>query len=108
MKYFGTKNHSDQLNHENSTYFQHLVLHFQTEMGKNEKWIDPYDSLGLKIFTVIVYIVEILASIVMLAFVAYETGGYAGHYRTVINQLLSCLYGAVSRLFWWDFLATFG
>ena len=43
----------------------------------------------------IVYVVEVLASVIMLAFVAYETGGYAGHYRTVINQLLSCLYGAV-------------
>ena len=34
----------------------------------------------------------------MLYFVAYETGGSAGHFRTVINQLLSFLYGAV-RMF---------
>ena len=88
MEHFGSK--------DNLTDFQHLFLHFQTETEKIEKWIDPYDSLALKVLTVIVYIVEILASIVMLAFVAYETGGYAGHYRTVINQLLSCLYGAVS------------
>ena len=107
MEYFGIKNNSYSLIHENSTDIQHLVLYFQSEM-EIEKWIDPYDSMGLKLFTVIVYVVEVLASVIMLAFVAYETGGYAGHYRTVINQLLSCLYGAVSRLFWWDFLATFG
>ena len=31
----------------------------------------------------------------MLAFVVYETNGLAGHYRTLINQLLSYHYGAV-------------
>ena len=40
-------------------------------------------------------LIEVLASIVLLFFVAYETGGDAGHYRTVINQLLSCFYGGV-------------
>ena len=60
-----------------------------------EEWIDPFDSTVLKVLTVIVYIVEILASIIMMAFVSYETGGYAGHYRTAINQLLSCGYGGV-------------
>ena len=37
-----------------------------------------------------------MASLVMLAFVAFETQGFAGHYRTLINQLLSYLYGGVS------------
>ena len=50
---------------------------------------------SFKKVTCIVYIVEILASIIMLAFVSYETGGDAGHYRTAINQLLSCGYGGV-------------
>ena len=31
----------------------------------------------------------------MLIFVSYETKGLFGHYRTVINQLLSFAYGAV-------------
>ena len=60
-----------------------------------EEWIDPFDSTVLKVLTVVVYIVEILASTIMMAFVSYETGGYAGHYRTAINQLLSYGYGGV-------------
>ena len=61
-----------------------------------EQWNDPFDSMGLKIVTIIVYAVEIFASLIMLAFVNYETRGLFGHYRTLINQLLSYLYGGVS------------
>ena len=60
------------------------------------KWVDPFDSIFLKLLTVIVYIIEILSSAILLTFVVYETKGYAGHYRTVMNQLLSYGYGAVS------------
>ena len=62
------------------------------------EWVDPFDSIFLKLLTVIVYIIEILASTILLTFVIYETRGYAGHYRTVINQILSCGYGAVRKL----------
>ena len=62
-------------------------------------WRDPFDSIWLKLITVVVYILEVAASIVMFTFVSYETQGYAGHYRTMINQFLSYLYGAVSLLF---------
>ena len=58
--------------------------------------LDLYDSIWLKLITISVYIVEVIASMVMVAFVTFETQGYAGHYRTLINQLLSYLYGAVS------------
>ena len=46
--------------------------------------------------TIIVYLLELWAATVMLIFVVYETKGLFGHYRTVINQLLSYVYGAVS------------
>ena len=58
--------------------------------------LDPYDSIWLKLLTILVYFIEVVASIVMLAFVSYEAQGLAGHYRTLINQLLSYLYGGVS------------
>ena len=58
--------------------------------------VDPYDSTWLKLITILVYVVEVIASMVMVAFVAFETQGLAGHYRTLINQLLSYLYGGVS------------
>ena len=62
-------------------------------------WMDPFDSIWLKLITVVVYILEVAASMVMFTFVRYETQGCAGHYRTIINQFLSYLYGAVSLLF---------
>ena len=58
--------------------------------------LDPYNSIWLKLLTILVYFIEVIASIIMLAFVSYETQGLAGHYRTLINQLLSYLYGGVS------------
>ena len=48
------------------------------QSGKNlniEKWADPYDSDLLKFVTVLIYFVNVLASIVMVAFVVYETRG---------------------------------
>ena len=69
------------------------------ELEVIEEWIDPFYSTTLRLITVIVYIIEVLASIPMLYFVAYETGGSAGHFRTVINQLLSFLYAAVRMIF---------
>ena len=61
-----------------------------------EEWGDPYDSIWLKFATICIYTVDVLASLVMLAFVSFETEGLFGHYRTLINQLLSHLYGGVS------------
>ena len=55
---------------------------------------DPYDSVWLKIATAIVYTIEILSSLVIFAFIDYEK--HYGHFRTLINQLLSILYGVVS------------
>ena len=65
------------------------------DMENDKEWIDPYGSVLLKLITIIVYIIEVISASVMFAFVAYETEGYAGHYRTFINQLLSYLYGGV-------------
>ena len=72
------------------------LLSFELEVI--QEWIDPFDSTALKILTGITYTVGVLASIPILAFVVYETGGYAGHFRTVINQLLSFIYGVVSKV----------
>ena len=55
-----------------------------------------YDSIPLKILTSFVYIIEVIAAMIMFSFVIYESSGAAGHYRTVINQLLASAYGGVS------------
>ena len=70
-----------------------LLFHFEPEVI--EVWTDPYNSIPLKLLTIIIYVIELWASTIMFIFVSYETKGLFGHYRTVINQLLSCGYGAV-------------
>ena len=56
---------------------------------------DPYDSVWLKIMAILFYFIGILASVIMLAFIKYETEHH-GNFRSVINQLLSNLYAMVS------------
>ena len=56
---------------------------------------DPYDSVGLKIIASLSYMIGLVSSAIMLAFIRYETGHH-GNFRTVINQLLSNLYAVVS------------
>ena len=73
-----------------------LISFFEPE--KIEEWTDPYNLIPLKLLTIIVYLLELWAATVMLIFVVYETKGLFGHYRTVINQLLSFGYGAVSKV----------
>ena len=72
-----------------------MTFQFKKDM-ENEKWPDPYDSNWLKFITILFYFVDVLASMIMISFVIFETKGLAGHYRTFINQLLSAQYGAVS------------
>ena len=72
---------------------QTIYLGNDTRVETGIGFEDPYDSLWLKIITVGVYMVEIFSSAVMIAFISFERD--YGHYRTLINQLLSYLYGAV-------------
>ena len=78
----------------NETYAEKMLFACAFE-ETSQSWNDPFDSNLLKLITFITYVVEILAALIMLAFVVFETRGLAGHYRTLINQLLSCLYGGV-------------
>ena len=78
-----------------SEHIEGTLLSF-FDPDKIEEWTDPYNSIHLKLLTIITYLIEIWASTVMLIFVSYETKGLLGHYRTVINQLLSYAYASVS------------
>ena len=73
--------HDLSMNVENSE--QHLLLQ------------DPYDSVWLKIIAFFSYLIGLIASAIMLAFINYEKGHH-GNFRTVINQLLSNFYTMVS------------
>ena len=56
---------------------------------------DPFDSIWLKVIAILSYLICLLASAIMLAFIRYENEHH-GNFRTVINQLLSNLYAMVS------------
>ena len=73
-----------------------LIQSFMKVLLMPGQWNDPFDSFWLKLITLLVYSIELVESVIMMAFVVYETKGLAGHYRTLINQLLSHLYGGVS------------
>ena len=83
------------VNSINSSNIMKNYLLFSIEQEEILEWVDPFDSIILKLLMPIIYIIEILASAIFLTFVLYETKGYAGHYRTVINQILSSGYAAV-------------
>ena len=55
---------------------------------------DPYDSVWLTVIGILCYLIDLVTSAIMLAFINYENDH--GNFRTVINQLLSNLYGMVS------------
>ena len=76
--------------------FTNFVRDLELESKFGQEWNDPYDSIWLKLATIIVFAIQVMFAGIMLAFVYYETNGLAGHYRTIINQLLSYLYGGVS------------
>ena len=56
-----------------------LLFYFEPE--EIEVWTDPYNSIPLKLLTIIIYVIELWASTIMLIFVSYETQGLFGHYR---------------------------
>ena len=68
-----------------------------------QKIEDPFDSMWLKFGAFGTYIVAVLSSGIMFAFISYEQQ-FHGHFRTLINQLLSNLYGAVRIHFFFIFL----
>ena len=72
---------------------QNVYLGNDTRVETGIRFEDPYDSLWLKMITAGVYMVEVFSSAVMIAFISFERD--FGHYRTLINQLLSYLYGVV-------------
>ena len=85
---------SISINEDNDTSkIESLIENF--ELSSVVEFVDPYDSIWLKIATVGVYLVQILSASVNIAFVCFETQGLAGQHRTLINQLLSFVYGAV-------------
>ena len=67
-------------------------------MSKKENF-STHNMIPLKLITILIYITGFLSSIILIIFVKFETEGYGGHYRTVINQLLSSWHGVVRNLY---------
>ena len=82
-----------------------LIGNWTHDISINNKYLeqqlliqDPYDSIWLKIIAILSYIIGLIPSAIMLAFINYENAHH-GNFRTVINQLLSNLYAMVSKMF---------
>ena len=89
---------------ENLTMNEYFISFGNSQQLKKE-WIkqeesnifvDPYDSMWIKVGITSSFLIQILESGILVSFVLYETQGLAGPYRTVINQLLSGFYTWVS------------
>ena len=77
--------------------FSDLILAYFEKEIKQEHILDPY-SIQLKLITVFIYMIEVTCALVMFSFVVYERSGFAGAYRSIINQLLAYFYGGVSSV----------
>ena len=73
-----------------------ILAYFEKEI-KQHHIIDPY-SILLKLITVGIYVIEVAGALVGFSFVVYERSGFAGAYRSIINQLLAYFYGGVSSV----------
>ena len=73
-----------------------ILAYFEKEI-KQEHIVDPY-SILLKLITVGIYVIEVSCALVGFSFVVYERSGFAGAYRSIINQLLAYFYGVVSSV----------
>ena len=80
---------------QNETTIEWIQLLFIK--SEETKVTNPFDSIWLKLVALGAYIICLISSGIVLAFTIYEKK-YHGHFRTVINQLLSNLYGMVISL----------
>ena len=65
-------------------------------MAEPNPFVEPYEELWKKVLGTIMYIIQILCGIVILTLIKYEREGYAGSFRTALNQLTSWKYLIVS------------
>ena len=86
----------------NNTVEVYLLANWNHDIFMNHKNLeqqlllqDPYNSVWLTVIAILAYVIDLVTSSIMLAFINYENGHH-GNFRTVINQLLSNLYAMVS------------
>ena len=70
-----------------------ILEHFVSE---NDLFVEPYKELWIKILGTTFYAVQVVAGFILLTFIRYERGGYAGSFCTALNQLTSWKYLIVS------------
>ena len=69
-------------------------------MNEINSFIEPYDELWKKILGTLMYVIQIFCGLVILTLIRYEREGYAGSFRTALNQLTSWKYLIVSYVCW--------
>ena len=71
------------------TIFEHFI-------SENDLFVEPYKELWKKILGTAFYVVQVVSGFILLTFIRYERGGYAGSFCTSLNQLTSWKYLIVS------------
>ena len=66
------------------------------ELKGENLFVEPFDELWKKLFGTGCFILQLLASLITLSFVAYEWQGNGVTHRTVFNQLRSWILLVVS------------
>ena len=79
-----------------------IIIEIRIDRQDREYWtklcVGQPNILVILLLGTLSYLIQISQSFVLMAFVAYETQGLAGHFRTLINQLLSWFYFLVSKM----------
>ena len=80
--------------------FQNYTFHDEVFVTFEEPnlFVIPWDSLGLRILATMTWLIGLSGSCFICSFVVYEVNGYAASFRTVINQLVTWCYIAVSTI----------
>ena len=99
-------NHTNQWLYTFPITFQSQNDTFQSEIfvtfEEPNLFVDPWNSLFLKIIATITWLVGFIGSCFIYTFVLYEVQGYAATYRTVINQLVTWCYIVVSSVIYFE------
>ena len=74
----------------------HINVTYQYDIAGNI-FSEPFTELWKKLFGTVSYTLTAIGGLIILAFVGYESHGFAFHYRTALNQLNSWLLTFVSK-----------
>lgn len=87
----GDENYFEKVNGSDNDWIDEFLRKMNTDF-----FAEAYAPVGTKIAWAISYILIALVVVLLSRVAWFERSGEAGHYRTVLNQLMSCMIDQVS------------